>query len=293
MRDKSDDEIFIALNFISMSLNNTNESGAILYSIEQKSEREDKTEQLSLALENYKKNYTEFIDIAAHDLQAPIRKLFVLIEKLTTKYNDVSQNDVQTQEWITRINGCLTDMRSLIDGLSELATVNEDPAKYESCNIREIVNEVLHDLEAEIKEKKAVITESGLPTIQGKEIQLRQLFKNILENSIRFSRKNLSPQINIKSLTLNDEEKKLLNLQQTKQYYKIEISDNGIGFKQEYAQKIFHPFVRLNGKSAFPGNGLGLAICKKIMNNHGGMLYAEGFENTGTRVTLILPENPN
>ena len=276
-----------------MQVKDTNEPVTMLFSTEQKGERENKIEQLSLELEDYKKNYSEFIDIAVHDLQAPLRKLSVFIEKLTAKYTDVSQNDVQAQEWLTRIHGCITDMRLLIDGLSELAGVTTDSMKPGSCDISEIVKEILQELGPVIKEKKAVIIESPLPIIEGDEVQLKQLFKNVLENAIRFSKKNISPEIDIRWCKLTDEEKNISALQQTKQYYKIEISDNGIGFKQEYAQKIFQPFVRLNGKSAFAGNGLGLAICKRIVDNHQGILYAEGIENTGTRFTLIIPETLN
>jgi light-regulated signal transduction histidine kinase (bacteriophytochrome) len=275
-----------------MPVNNTNESVVILFPNEQKNRKEDKVEQLSLALEDYKKNYSEFIDIAVHDLQAPLRKLSVFIEKLTAKYTDVSQNDVQTQEWLTRINGCITDMRSLIDGLSELAGVTTDSMKPGPCDISEIVKEVLQELDPVIKEKKAVIIESPLPIIEGDEVQLKQLFKNVLENAIRFSKKNISPKIEIRCFGLTDEEKNISALQQTKQYYKMEISDNGIGFKQEYAQKIFQPFVRLNGKSAFAGNGLGLVICKRVVDNHQGILFAEGMD-TGSRFILIIPETLN
>jgi hypothetical protein len=238
--------------------------------------------------------------MAAHDLETPLRKLSVFIDRLTTKYADISQNDEESKEWITRINGCITDMRSLIDGLSELVDVTADSMKPGPCDISEIVKELLQELDAVIKEKKAVITASHLPIIQGDEIQLKQLFKNIIGNAIRFSKKNISPEIHINSRRLTGEENNLLNLPQAKQYYKIEISDNGIGFKQEYAQKIFQPFVRLNGKSAFTGNGLGLAICKRIADNHQGILFAEslsadeaGMEKTGTRFTLIIPETPN
>jgi light-regulated signal transduction histidine kinase (bacteriophytochrome) len=292
LRYKADDGIFIAFNIIAMSVNNTNESVVMLFPNEQNDINEDKVGQLSLALEDYKKNYAEFIDIAVHDLQAPLRKLSVLIDRLTTKYTEVSQSDGQVQEWITRINGCITNMRSLIDGLSELSDVTPDSIKPGPCDINEVVKEILHELDPLIKEKKVVITKSPLPIIEGDEIQLKQLFKNILENAIRFSKKNISPEIDIKWHKLTDEEKKLSGLHQTKQYYKIEISDNGIGFKQEYAQKIFLPFVRLNGKSAFGGNGLGLAICKRIVDNHQGMLSAESMD-TGARFTLIISETFN
>lgn len=288
-----------------MPVTNINEPAATLFSTEQKDEREDgsdpsipiaigtqdyRIEQLNLALEDYKKNYSEFIDIAIHDLHAPIRKLSILTEMLTAKYADIAQNDAQAQEWITRINGCLTDLRLLIDGLSELANATADSMKYTSCDLSDLIKEVLSELEPAIKEKGAVIIKSNLPIIEGDTIQLKQLFKNILDNAIRFSKKDISPEITISSQTLTDEEKNLLELPQARQYYKIDVSDNGIGFKQEYAQKIFQPFIRLNGKSAFPGSGLGLAICKRIVDNHRGILFAESIENNSTRFTLILPE---
>ncbi|MES1217359.1 MAG: ATP-binding protein [Bacteroidota bacterium] len=250
-------------------------------------------DQLRSTTEDHKKSYAEFIDIAAHDLDAPLRRLSILIERLTSKYKNITENDAQTQEWLTRIDKCLIHMRSLIDGLSELSGANYSTQEDHTCNIKNQVNEILQELEPEIKEKNAVISQLHLPAIQGSEIQLRQLFKNLIENSLRFCKKNISPEISISSLRLNEEEKKLHGLDPGKEYFKISISDNGIGFKQEYAEKIFQPFIRLNARSAFEGNGLGLAICKRIVDNHKGILYAEGIENSGTRFTLILPETRN
>ena len=116
------------------------------------------------------------------------------------------------------------------------------------------------------------------------------LFKNLLENAIKFSKKDSVPNIQIRSSVVSPEEKDQFNLEGDRLYYKIEITDNGIGFKKDYTEKIFRPFVRLHGKSQFPGNGMGLAICKKIMNVHHGIIYAESLENEGARFTLVLPE---
>ncbi len=250
-------------------------------------------DQLSLPTEDHKKNYAEFIDFAIHDLDAPLRKLSMLIERLTSKYKGISENDEQAQEWLTRINECVIHMRSLIDDLSELSGVSYEVAKKDKCNTGDLVKEILLESAPEIKEKKVIITQSGLPVIEGSEIQLKQLFKNILENAIRFSKKDSPPEININSVKLSGEEKKLHALKPGKEYFKIEVSDNGIGFKQAYAQKIFQPFVRLNARPAFAGNGLGLAICKRIIDNHKGMLYAEAVENSGAKFILILPETFN
>jgi signal transduction histidine kinase len=153
------------------------------------------------------------------------------------------------------------------------------------------VQEALQELPAAIKEKQAVIATLTLPVIEGNRDQFRLLFKNLLENSIKFSKKDRAPQINIDSAILTAEEKRELDLDDNLPYYRIEIDDNGIGFKTENAQKIFHPFVRLHGKSQFPGNGIGLAICRKIMEIHHGIIYAEGRENEGSRFILILPES--
>ena len=129
-----------------------------------------------------------------------------------------------------------------------------------------------------------------LPVVKGNYVQYQQLFKNLLENAIKFSRKDVPPEVCISCEAMKRDEKFFFNLPLNKEYYKIEISDNGIGFNQVNAEKIFEPFVRLHPKSEYEGSGLGLSICKKIADNHDGIIYAEGEENKGSRFTLILPE---
>ena len=255
-------------------------------------ELEKKFEQLSITFDNYKKEYHEFIDIAAHDLDAPLRKLSALIERLTNKFKPVL-TDKDAHEYITRINTSLDDMRSLIDGLTILSQIIADKREYTSCNIETIIEKTLADLQPIIKEKKAVITTSALPLAEGHLKQYNQLFRNLLDNAIKFSKEDTSPIINIRSTNITDEEKSYFKLQPEKQYCKIEISDNGIGFKQEYAENIFRPFVRLHGNSRFAGSGIGLAVCKKIVENYGGIIYAEGRENSGASFALILPQIPS
>ena len=252
-------------------------------------ELEKKFEQLSITFDNYKKEYHEFIDVAAHDLDAPLRKLSALIERLTNKFKTVL-TDKDAHEYITRINTCLDDMRSLIDGLTILSQIIADKREYTSCNIETIIEKTLADLQPIIKEKKAVITISALPLAKGHLKQYNQLFRNFLDNAIKFSKEDTSPIINIRSTNITDEEKSYFKLEPEKQYCKIEISDNGIGFKQEYAENIFRPFVRLHGNSRFAGSGIGLAVCKKIVENYGGIIYAEGRENSGACFALILPQ---
>ena len=239
--------------------------------------------------DTFEKDYNDFIELAAHELDAPLRKLTVLVEMLTNKFETPSQ-DKGVQSYIERIDGCVNDMRSLIDELSLLAKVRTDKRNYASCDIKMIIREVLEELEVPLNAKKAIVTVSALPVLDGDAGQYNRLFKSLLENAIRFSKEDVRPEIQIQSSVLSLQEANKCKLREDKKYYKIELADNGIGFKNEYAEKIFRPFVRLHGKSKFAGSGMGLAICKKIVENHHGIIYAEGRENEGSRFILVLPE---
>jgi signal transduction histidine kinase len=147
-------------------------------------------------------------------------------------------------------------------------------------------------MKEEIEEKDLRVQVGRLPGIWGIAFQYKQLFKNLFENAIKFSKKNNPAKIHVKAELLNDKEKKMFDLDGGKKYYRIDISDNGIGFNQDYAEKIFEPFVRLHPRSDYEGNGIGLSICKRIVINHKGRIFAEGNENGGSRFVLILPETP-
>jgi light-regulated signal transduction histidine kinase (bacteriophytochrome) len=234
-----------------------------------------------------KNPYTGFVEMAVHDLQAPLRKLGVLADRLANKYKD--QVDAEVQEYTSRINTCISDVRSLIDGLKDFGNANFEQPDYSSCDMEQMVRRVMHESEADIREKKAIINVSALPVIEADKGQCRQLLKAILDNALLFSKKDNAPIIDISSFELTPEEKTQSELDTGKRYYKIIISDNGIGFSPQDAKNIFNPFVRLHGKS-FPGNGLGLAIAKRIIDNHEGIIYAEAEENAGARFIFILPE---
>jgi light-regulated signal transduction histidine kinase (bacteriophytochrome) len=237
-------------------------------------------------LNNDKKEYIEFIESAIHDLDAPLRKLSFFSEKLSQKLKNVSQDGVQ--EYLSRMQSCVSDMRMTIEGLSVLTQVTTDSTEMIACNLENIAKEAWKDLQQYAEEKKAIINFNPLPVIEGDPNQLRQLFKNLFENAVKFGKNGIPVTIDVRSGIANAEEKEQLGLEGS--YYEIEISDNGIGFRKEYAEKIFKPFVRLHGRSEFPGNGLGLAICKKIMENHRGVIYANCIENSGACFVLILPK---
>jgi len=239
-------------------------------------------------IKTYKEPVSDFIEAAAHDLHAPLRKLSILIDRVFTKHNEQFSDDAK--EYVTRINTCIEEMRSLIDGLTELAMADAHTFAIVDCDLNVIVHETLDMMNEEIKEKGAKIEVNPLPVVKGSVIQYQQLFRNLLENAVKFSRKDIAPEICISCESMRKDEKIFFNLPLDEQYYKIEIGDNGIGFNQVNAEKIFEPFVRLHPKSEYEGSGLGLSICKKIVDNHHGIIYAEGDENKGSRFTLILPE---
>ncbi len=215
----------------------------------------------SFGVTDYKQLYIEFIDIASHDLQASLRKLGMLTERLTSKYKD--NNNPEIEEYVRRINTCITDMRSLIDGLGELATVIPEKSEYVSCDLNNLLKKVMQELDPQVQAMKADITIGELPTIQGDVLQLRQLFKQVLQNALRFIKPAIPVIIDVRCHIVDEAEKERRQLDRNKVYYQVVVADNGIGFNPDDAEKIFRPLVRLNGKSAFEGNGLGLAICEK------------------------------
>lgn len=184
---------------------------------------------------DYKQLYIDFIDIAAHDLQAPLRKIGVLTERLTSKFKDI--NNPEADEYVRRIQGCIEDMRLLIDGLGELANVIPEKSKYVSCNLNGLLQKVVQEFDPKIQSMSATITVNDLPIVKGDAVQLRQLFRQIIQNALRFVRKDVPAVVDIRFHTVDDTEKIRRQLDRKKNYYLIEVADNGIGFNPEDAEK--------------------------------------------------------
>lgn len=241
----------------------------------------------------YKKEYAEFIDLAAHDLDAPLRKMGVLVERLTQKLG--AEQSKEVEGYVQRINAQLSDMRSVIDSLSALSHLNAGLGKTESSPVESVVEEAWWGLKQKVNDHEATIhtVGSSLPVLEGDREQYRRLFHELFTNSLRFRKKDETPRVEIYASPLSTEEKKAFGLDGGKAYFQLTVSDNGIGFRQEDAEKIFKPFVQLQGKSAFGGNGIGLAICKRIIDNHRGIIFAKSAEEAGARIIFILPQTIN
>lgn len=238
--------------------------------------------------QDYGKDYAEFIDLAAHDLDAPLRKISLLLERLAHKSKSESIPDID--DYIGRIQGNIADMRLLVDSLANLASINGAIPERVLCDTGEVVTEISTRWEARLQSKKLKLSVFSLPGLYGDPGQLKQLFCNLIDNSIKFS-KETGGNISVKSSPLTQEERQRHLLNHNTEYGKITVADTGIGFREEYAEKIFEPFTRLNPRSRYPGSGMGLAICKKIVENNNGIIYAQGEENKGANFTIILPQS--
>ncbi len=233
------------------------------------------------------KEFEDLIHLASHDLDAPLRKLGVLIERLVGKIDPSGEAASLTP----RIEANLKDMRAMIDGLTKLASVDIAGPKS-VIQLADLLKELITEIRNKHPEKNIISEINPLPALQGDKLSIRMLFSNLLENAVIFS-KNEQSFIQVSATEASMDEVELYSLQSGIKFYKITILDDGIGFNQQDAEKIFRPFVRLHGKSAYPGSGLGLAICKKIVENHQGVIYADATENEGARFILYLPQSLN
>lgn len=247
-----------------------------------------KLEELNKEIDNLKKKHLDFLEAAAHDLHAPLRRISAFADRIIEK-NTI---ETGTVPYINRIKSSIVEMQRLIDNLTDLAIVNSKIVQYSDCDLNEILKKILSELHDEIAQKRAVINVTSLPIIKGDPNQYKQLFMNIIENALKFTKKNSQPEVDITTSLLTPEDSKRYNLEMNDNYFKIIIADNGIGFARQYAEKIFEPFVRLHAKSDYPGTGLGLSISKKIVANHNGIIYAIGNEDKGAQFIIVLPAKP-
>lgn len=238
-------------------------------------------------LDRSNKELEEFAYIASHDLQEPLRKITSFSERLKEKLPDNLEPDVQL--YLNRMLAATDNMRTLIDNLLEFSRTSRSSEPFTKVDLNNTIAEVTADLELKIEETNTRIESEKLPVIDAIPMQMRQLFTNLFTNSIKFRKPDQPPHISIRCKAQTEIEKEPNPPRQNIPYYEITVQDSGIGFDQEYSQKIFQIFQRLHGKAEFPGSGIGLAICKKIVDNHKGQIFAKGDQGTGATFTIILP----
>lgn len=238
-------------------------------------------------LERSNTNLEEFAYAASHDLQEPLRKIRYFSERLRKEFS--TSLSAETAKMLERMDSATVRMKSLIDDLLAYSRASMAPSDFKDVNLSSLVQQVLQDFEASINETGAIISVSHLPTVQGDERQLRQLFQNLISNALKYRKPETTPEVSISSIKPDKINSSVSTGLQEDKYFQIEVKDNGIGFEQEYADKIFQVFQRLHGRSEYEGTGVGLAIAKKVILNHKGFITAESEPGKGARFTILLP----
>jgi signal transduction histidine kinase len=248
--------------------------------------------QLEQSVEELKRsnqNLEQFAYAASHDLKEPMRKVQIFSNRLKDRL--AGKLEQEDKHYFSRILYATDRMNTLIDDLLMYSHVSTGAVLDEMVDLNEKVCLVLEDLEVEISEKNASITVDPLPTIKGHRRQLQQLFQNLIGNAIKYAKLGIQPQVHISSrvVTADDQSLPTNLINGDKQYYLIEVKDNGIGFGAEDAERIFQVFTRLHGNNEYRGTGVGLSIVRKVVENHNGYIWAEGGSGGGATFKVLLP----
>lgn len=235
-----------------------------------------KVDQHALALERSNNDLKDFASIVAHDLQEPLRKIVTFGDMLKEK---IVVTDEQGCEFIERMQKSTVRMQNFINDLLDFSKVTTRAKPFEPTDYRVVICQVLEDLETRISQTGGVINLRDLPILDSDPFQIRQLFQNLIGNALKFHQEGVPPVININSQRGTDNKS-----------WDITVEDNGIGFNEKYLSRIFLPFERLHGHSEFEGNGMGLAICQKIVARHGGTITAKSTPKKGSTIIITLPE---
>ena len=239
-------------------------------------------------LETSNAELEQYAYAASHDLQEPLRKIRTFGSFLMeTQYSNL---DEKGKSHLEKILTSAERMGILIKDILGFSGIKKE-SSFTQISLDKIVVNALQDLELLINQKEAIVKKVSLPIIDAIPLQMNQLFYNLLNNALKFTRESVQPIIEISCSILTDEDaKKHVAVKPGITYYEIIIKDNGMGFDPHYSNQIFEMFKRLGDKKNFPGSGIGLALCKKVIDNHNGFIYAEGKENEGASFHIILPD---
>lgn len=229
----------------------------------------------------------QFAYMASHDLQEPLRKIQVFSDKILTK----SKHDEETEKYFKKIISSSQRMQSLINDLLSFSRHSLNPSDFKMTDLNLLAKEAVNELEIEIEKTKARIHIDNLPVIRVIPNLMQQLFYNLISNAIKFRKKDIPPVVNIYTEKMKQPEiSQFTKTPQANSYYKITVTDNGIGFDDVHAEEIFRVFKRLHSYHEFEGTGVGLSICKKIIEKHNGFIKAESKPDKGSTFIIGLPE---
>jgi PAS domain S-box-containing protein len=238
-------------------------------------------------LESSNAELQNFASVASHDLQEPLRKIQAFSDRLRVKCGTML--NAQGHDYLERMQNAAQRMQVLIQDLLKLSRITSRALPFEECNLNEIVRAVLSDLEITIEQKNAAVEVGDLPAIEADPLQMRQLFQNLISNALKFQRPGDKPEVVVEGRIYEVKERNIAGAALGQQICKIVVRDNGIGFDPKFAEQIFVVFQRLHSRSEYEGTGIGLAVCRKITDRHGGSIVAKSAEGQGAAFIVTLP----
>lgn len=239
-------------------------------------ENQEELQQKIVELNRSNYELEQFAHLASHDLQEPLRKLFFYSDVLKKRYsNAIDQAGITMLENMALAAG---RMKELINDLLSYSQLQQQKLAFEAVDLNSVMEDIVREMDLIVKEKNAIIEISNLPNIKGNNLRLRQLFTNLISNSLKYSKKDVAPEIRVTGTPQDDT-------------VVISVHDNGIGFEEEYREKIFGLFERLHTRDKFPGTGIGLSICKRIAELHHGTISARSIPNEYAIFEVTLPLN--
>ena len=250
-------------------------------------ERTKDLDEANRNLQHINAELEQFAFIASHDMQEPLRKIKNFTNRLEHKIND--SLDEVSMSYLDKIKISSDRMTRLIKAILNYSRLINLDEEFVQTDLNKVLAEVTDDFELNIEQKNTIIKSVILPVIKAIPLQMDQLFHNILSNSFKFCRENTPCELNVTSRTLTSGEAVSQNLDANVPYFEIIFRDNGIGYRQDFADNIFRIFERLNGMDKYEGTGIGLALCRKIVNIHRGKIFAISNVNEGTAIHVVLP----
>ncbi len=238
-------------------------------------------ENTNLSLERSNQELQDFAYVASHDLQEPLRKIQAFGNLLEVEYG---HNLGEGADYLKRMSGAAARMSALIEDILSFSRVSTKGRSFVAVDLKLVAEEVVSDLEVRIRETGGTIEIGALPTIHADPMQMRQLLQNLIANALKFHRENVPPHIKLRAIIEAGPEK-----DDKMKYCRLEIKDNGLGFDEKYLDRIFAVFQRLHNRDTYEGTGIGLAVCRKIVERHGGSITAKSILGKGSTFIIRLP----